>query len=344
MTNGGFSGTNGHTPSAPLAFFCRTDTVLAAVLIGEGVAVLTSVASERGGDALLYLGLASLFNLWVVLLSAGTLCSLQRWLTAIRPAAMIWVVLATVQLFALLVGFGAHLLLSLLGWATVDLGSFLLRIATIAAVAGLLGLLTFEVHYRSHQLALGAKQSELAALQARVQPHFLFNSLNTAAALVHDRPADAERVLETLSDMFRAALSNAHSVPLADELALVRHYLEIEQLRMPQRLQVEWTVPQPLPSVSVPSLSIQPLVENAVRHGIESSRHGGVISIIISEQADAVTIRVENPMPAQPTTPGHGVGIAGVHARIEAATAGLGRLETRADAEHYRALLTIPRP
>src|SRR5690606_11628475 len=106
--------------------------------------------------------------------------------------------------------------------------------------------------------AVRAKQAELEALQARIRPHFLFNTLNTGAALVHARPGEAERLLLGLSDLFRAALAGPGELPLEDELGLARRYLEIEALRFGPRLQVNWQLPAPLPEVWVPTLSIQP--------------------------------------------------------------------------------------
>src|SRR3546814_19297226 len=114
---------------------------------------------------------------------------------------------------------------------------------------------------------------------ARVRPHFLFNTLNSGIALVRQRPEQAEELLLGLSDLFRAALARPHDVALGEELALVRRYLEIEAVRFGPRLRVAWRLPEPLPEVAVPALSVQALVENAVRHGIELSPEGGGIAI-----------------------------------------------------------------
>lgn len=108
--------------------------------------------------------------------------------------------------------------------------NFVLRILALAVVVGLIGLLTYQNYWRSRQLAVRAKQLELEALQARIRPHFLFNTLNTGAALVHAQPDAAERVLLDLADLFRSALRGPQLIPLAEELALAHRYLEIEQL------------------------------------------------------------------------------------------------------------------
>src|SRR5690606_9580864 len=117
------------------------------------------------------------------------------------------------------------------------------RMAGLTLCVGLLGLAVFYHHWRATQLAVQAKQAQLEALQARIRPHFLFNTLNTGVALVRERPGEAERLLLDLSDLFRAALAGPPTIPLEDELALARRYLEIEQLRFGPRLQVKWEVP-----------------------------------------------------------------------------------------------------
>src|SRR5690606_23707653 len=147
---------------------------------------------------------------------------------------------------------------------------------------------------RARHLLVRAKQLELEALQARIRPHFLFNTLNTGAALVHARPDEAERLLLDLADLFRAALRGPELVPLADELELTRRYLEIEGLRLGQRLQVRWQLPEPLPQAMVPALSMQPLAENAVRHGIEPLPEGGRIDIEANVAAGRITVEIRN--------------------------------------------------
>ncbi|MDQ3039350.1 MAG: histidine kinase [Pseudomonadota bacterium] len=191
---------------------------------------------------------------------------------------------------------------------------------------------------------LRAKQAELEALQARIRPHFLFNTLNTGAALIRGQPGAAETLLLDLADLFRAALAAPHEITLAEELGLTRRYLEIEALRFGDRLQTHWDLPDPLPAVLVPALSIQPLAENAIRHGIESSAEGGQLAISVDTDDQRVRISVRNPIRAGFTTglKGHQVGLASVRARIEAVSHGMGRLETRVEDDCYVATLTIP--
>src|SRR5690606_7067259 len=173
-----------------------------------------------------------------------------------------WVCLGLLLGMTLLVSLAARGLLGLTTGPMETAGAdFVLRMLAVALVVGLIGLLTYRNYWAAHRLAIRTKQLELEALQARIRPHFLFNTLNTGAALVRARPDEAERLLLDLADLFRAALRGPELVPLADELELTRRYLEIEGLRLGQRLRVHWELPEPLPQAMVPALSMQPLAE-----------------------------------------------------------------------------------
>ncbi len=337
--NGRFLGMSGGR-RGPLDLFCRAETVFSAILAGEGVALLLALAPGAAGDRLAHLGLASMFILWVVLLTAGGLCLARRPLARLPPSGVAWVALLALQGMAMVVGVVAHGLLDGPSGAMGGRADFLLRVSGMAWVVGLMGLLAFHVHYRAHLLALRTKEAELAALHARIRPHFLFNTLNTAAALAHDRPGQAERVLEDLSGLFRAALEGPRRVRLADEIGLVRRYLAIESLRLEGRLRVRWSLPEPLPAVLVPSLSIQPLVENAVRHGVEPARAGGEVEIGVSIGDGVLEVMVRNAMPDGPARPGHGVGLASVRDRIEVMAGG--RLEAGVRDGAFEARLVVP--
>jgi two-component system sensor histidine kinase AlgZ len=226
----------------------------------------------------------------------------------------------------------------------VDWTSLALRVSGITIAVGLLGLAAFHNFWKGRLAAVRAKQAELEALQARIRPHFLFNTLNTGAALVHARPGEAEQLLLDLADLFRAALSGPSELPLQGELELARRYLEIERLRFGDRLQVNWTLPETLPDVVVPALSIQPLVENAIRHGIEPSPRGGRLDVTVVEEVDQVRVVVSNDLPPAGRKPaaGHQVGLASARERIEALSEGRGRLETRVLDGRYVATITLP--
>ena len=187
-------------------------------------------------------------------------------------------------------------------------------------------------------------KARFEALQARIRPHFLFNSMNTIVSLIRTRPASAERAVEDLSDLFRAALGadNAAST-LGSELELVRTYLDIEQLRLGDRLQVEFAVDQLPTGLPVPALLLQPLVENAIYHGIEQLG-GGTISVRGSRAEGLVRIEIRNPRPpAGERGPGrHGLALANTRSRIEYHFGQRGDLEIDAGADYFTCRVTLP--
>jgi two-component system sensor histidine kinase AlgZ len=172
--------------------------------------------------------------------------------------------------------------------------------------AGLSGVLVFAgtltllllgyFHLRSKALSPAIAEARLEALQARIRPHFLFNSLNAVLSLVRSDPRRAERALEDLSDLFRALMSDTRQLaPLEDEIALTRAYLNLEELRLGDRLKVVWYIDKMPADALIPPLVIQPLVENAVYHGIEPHRSGGEVSLNIYRSQDMVHVVIRNP-------------------------------------------------
>lgn len=334
-----------HARPNPLEALWQAPTLISVVLAGEGLALILALTPDSSGDRWVYFGLASLMIQWVVLLTVGGLYLLRRGLSAWPAHLIAWVALALLLASTWLVGgtawFGLHAT-----WPQTVSNApiFILRLTGLALTVGLLGLAAFQNHWRARQLAVQAKQSELDALQARIHPHFLFNTLNTGAALIHDRPGEAERLLLDLADLFRAALSGQREIDLADELSLARRYLEIESLRFGGRLRVHWDLPASLPSVRVPALSIQPLVENAIRHGIEPSPTGGVVDITLTADRQVLTVMICNDLPDNggKAIAGHQVGLASVRERIHAFSQGQGRLDTRVEDRRYVAVITLP--
>lgn len=159
------------------------------------------------------------------------------------------------------------------------------------------GLILLYFDYRSRRLSPAATEARLMALTARIRPHFLFNSLNGVLGVIRSDPRRAERALEELADLFRAVLrDNRELVPLADELALCERYLDLERLRLGERLQVSWDTAQCPQDALVPPLLLQPLVENAVYHGIEPAAEAGVVGIRLYRRGNELRLEVDNPL------------------------------------------------
>ena len=331
------------TDTTPLAALWRPQALLGVVLGGEALAAIIALAPAQNDGRLVQFGLASLSVQWVAISTLCILYLLRRPLSRLPPLRLTWACLMLLLGMALLVAAASWSVLAMGAPPSVSRPSFVLRMLGIALVVGMVGLLTYQNYWRSRQLAVRAKQLELEALQARIRPHFLFNTLNTGAALVHQRPDEAERVLLDLADLFRHALRGPRQIPLAEELALTHRYLEIEALRFGPRLRLEWNVPGALPDILVPSLSLQPLAENAIRHGIEQRIDGGRMEVEVLEKPDGVEVVMRNDLPASATaSAGHSVGLNSARERVLALTEGRGRLDAGIEDGRFVAKVWLP--
>ena len=189
-------------------------------------------------------------------------------------------------------------------------------------------------------------QARIRALQARIRPHFLFNSMNTIASLTRSDPARAEEAVEDLADLFRANLSEARSwISLKEELEIARIYQRIESLRLGDRLNVEWKIHDIPLRALVPSLLVQPLLENAVYHGIEPLSEGGSITVSGSFDGQLIELSVTNPLPDK-TTPllhtGHGIALDNIRQRLQLAWPGQATVELQQSVGTYKVIMRFP--
>jgi len=182
-------------------------------------------------------------------------------------------------------------------WIFSDLPSFT-RIVVYAWLMSAIVLYYFNLHHRAYSPAV--TEARLQALQARIRPHFLFNSLNAVLSLIRDQPKQAETALEDMADLFRVLMAeNRELVPIAQEIALCRQYLALEKLRLDERLNVEWLIDDVPPDILIPPLLLQPLIENAVYHGIEPLIGGGTITVQVYTKQNEVHLILKNPYTAQ---------------------------------------------
>jgi sensor histidine kinase YesM len=235
---------------------------------------------------------------------------------------------------------------------------FRAQVPFLFAVSIMLFLLVLSVHYvglaieafrtaerQQLELQVLTRDAELRALRAQVNPHFLYNSLNSISALTGSDPAAARRMCLLLAEFLRTTLrvSTQERIPLAEELTLVDRFLSIEQVRFGPRLQVERSIDESALECQVPPLVLQPLLENAVRHGIAGLIDGGTIRLDVARHGDRLAIAVENPRDpdAMPRTRG-GVGLQNVRKRLAIVFGGAARIDATASPTGFRVALDLP--
>lgn len=286
--------------------FCRLP-VLFWVVVAVEVAVLTGVLVRLPTvpQAWTSLFTASLFAQWLATLSVGALCRARPWLDR-QPLLRSVLLALAIPVAVALVGASFTVMVDHVlgaGW-TVPREDALAFVLACAAVALLLGAALLRYFYVSEQWRVQVAahaQAEVRALQARIKPHFLFNSMNSIASLVRHDPHTAERAIEDLADLFRAALGAGHGEStLGEELQLAERFLAIEQLRLGERLRTQWSLPGDLPrDLPMPRLILQPLVENAVIHGVARLDSGGTIEIGARVDGQVLRVDIRNPYPAE---------------------------------------------
>lgn len=255
---------------------------------------------------------------------------------------------------------GAFWVLIAIAWAWVlarifpqDLEARVERFYALYYIAGvLLYLLSVALHYlissveTSQQAQTLARDSQLRALKMQINPHFLFNSLNSISALTLADGARAREMCIKLSDFLRTTLQlgDRETVSLAEELALCLNYLEVERVRFGTRLRIEQRIDDGCGDCEVPSLIVQPLVENAVKHGISGMLEGGTVSLDVRASAEILRIRVMNPYDPEYQPPKrNGIGLRNIRQRLEARYGDRAKLELEPlDGDIYRAEIRLP--
>jgi two-component system sensor histidine kinase AlgZ len=335
-----------HAPERPASVFdvCHVGVVLRAVLFVQAVVAVGVVFSAATAPLWLeqFAG-ASGVALPAVLLWLLCACALKRPLGAATPGVQ-WI--------------GALVLGALAGWAGAAMVSQLdvnglggvrgagrlpTWLGPMLAGAALAAAVFQWLRMRAQALLPAETTARLAELQSRIRPHFLFNTLNTALALVRLDPARAEGVLEDLAELFRVALTESGaSVTLAEEVALAQRYLAIEQIRFGNRLRVSWELDPDADVARMPPLLLQPLVENAVRHGVEPAPAGGTIRIRTRVKSGRAVIVIENTVPTEPSRPGNGMALKNVRERLNLMHDVAAHFDARSAPNLFRVQIGVP--
>lgn len=317
---------------------CHVGVVLRTVLFVHGVTGIgVAFASTGAIDWLTNFSTASAMAL-PALLSWLVVACLAKSQLARLPQWGQWV--AAVALGAAC-GLYGWWLLHLVGLSTE--GSTWRWFAPLVAGAAMAAAIFHWLRLRARGQLPAATAARLAELQSRIRPHFLFNTLNTAIALVRLDPARAETVLEDLSELFRVALTHSDdAVTLAEEVELAQRYLAIEQIRFGSRLQVQWELEPAAGGAKLPPLLLQPLVENAVKHGVEPAAEGGVIRVRTRVKRGHAIVSVSNTLPGTPSVPGHGIALRNVRDRLRLMHDVAAQFEAGVRGHAYRVQIAVP--
>ncbi len=282
--------------------FCGARIVFVVVLVAQLLAVTLTLAQPPSVMGWVYtLAVYSLFVQWIALSCAGALCLCRKHLQHLPDYGVATISYLITLLITLLITEMAWFYLGQSGPALPYFsplhGAFLIKSMGISAIVCALILRYFYVQHQWRRGIQTESEARFEALQSRIRPHFLFNCMNTIASLIRRQPEAAEAAVHDLADLFRASLADGKRTgTLQEEVALCKRYLRMEQQRLNDRLQVIWDVDPDLPPLEIPVLCLQPLIENAIYHGIEPMPAGGIIAIRCVKEENTVVIRIENPL------------------------------------------------
>lgn len=331
--------------------FCEGLFLLPLYVLTEGFAITITLVSTHSLEQFwTTLAITSFYMLWIAVLLSALLCLLRPVISRLTPAKaylliyiMLLATITVVTQFALWLS-GESILPQLSPYTDL----LLARSLIIGIIVGGFGLRYLYVQQR-WQIQTEAEASyRMQALQARIRPHFLFNTLNSITSLIHSSPDRAESAMLNLADLFRQSLKiETQERTLEAEIDLTKRYLEIEALRLGERLKVDWQIDLATLDLTIPPLTLQPLVENAIYHGIEQLPEGGTI-IIQTKYVDAhFTITITNPIPQgdayrEIRSSGHHMALENIAHRIEALTHGNQGLNILRSDKHFIVTLTLP--
>ncbi|WP_413664049.1 sensor histidine kinase [Microbulbifer sp. CNSA002] len=337
------SALSGQLPFLP--DLCSVTSLAVLVLMGELLALVLVLALDGLPEfSWQRLGLISLVIQWVILPSAALLCRLRPSLAKMPhklAGGLSFIAVLSVLILVMAVQRSLRAVLLQTSFDSWGFAGDCLLGAICAGVVLRYAYLQQQL-YNQQQAELGAR---IEALQSRIRPHFLFNSMNSLASLIAVDPDRAERLVEDLCALFRASLADPKLVPLAQEITLAQRYLEIEALRLGERLRQSWQLDAGLDKIQLPSMLLQPLLENAVLHGVAQLRAGGEISVQLSQGGGIFKVVIENPLPqdsAVPAKTGNGMATENIRQRLTAYYGDRFKFTARREEGRYRVILQLP--
>lgn len=283
--------------------FCAAGTLFIVVLVAELVAiVLTIAALTPESQFLVELSKTSFFVLWISLPGTALMCLIKNHLESAGRTRAFVISFLVLEIMCVALAEGAWQITRIYGQSLIihDLHStFIFKTFAISSIVIALAMRYLYISSEWRRSIVIEAQSRIGALQALIRPHFLFNSMNTIASLTRTDPRKAEEAVEDLSDLFRANLSSSGSrASLKQEFEIAAIYQRIEKLRLGERLTVRWDIAALPMRARIPSLTIQPLLENAIHHGVELLPDGGEVSITGGRDENDLSVIISNPIAA----------------------------------------------
>jgi len=332
--------------------FCRGRAFFGIVVIAELLAIVITLIARRISENLFQdLLLISLFVQWIALASAATLCAARRFLNTLPNRRALGFAYLLLLAVVLAVSEAAVWVLYFTGAVNSPrpdwYAYFHIQNFTVAAILNALALRYFLARHQLRQRSLSEARARLDAARARLRPHFLFNTMNIITSLIRSAPDKAEAAVVDMADLFRSMISDSESlVPVNHEIAFAQKYLDIEALRFDTRLQVDWAIGKFPRRAVMPVLTLQPLLENAIQHGIEPSPSGGTIGVRLWEDGETLHISVTNPVPRTKSKSAAAAGqermLDNLRLRLASHYGEAARLDIQEDRDRFTATVSIP--
>ena len=319
------------------------------MLVSELIAIALTLASHTTpGTFLTELAKMSLFILWLGLLGAAILCKIRPWVEKFGQTQAFVIAFVLLELLSLMLAEIAFQLTGIFGEAVIinDTHSgFILRTFAISSIIIALAMRYLYISSEWRRSIVLEAQARISALQALIRPHFLFNSMNTIASLTRSDPTRAEEAIEDLADLLRANLGvQKDRTTLKEELEIAAIYQRIEKLRLGERLNVNWNIGELPMRALIPSLTIQPLLENAIYHGIELLPEGGEVTVTGVRNEKNLEIEMRNPVAADRSGKkgGNQMALANIRQRFELAYGGKATVSVEDTGDEFSVKLCFP--
>ena len=333
---------------AYLPDFCAAGTVLVIVLVAELVAILLTLVAYEPGTFLTELSKMSMFVLWLALLGAGILCRIRPWAEKQGNTRAFVICFAVLVAMSLVLAEITWQLTGIFGQAVIidnTHAGFLARTFATSSIVIALAMRYLYISSEWRRSIVLEAQSRISALQALIRPHFLFNSLNTIASLTRSDPRQAEEAVEDLADLMRANLNAPRDrSTIKEELETAAIYQRIEKLRLGDRLKVRWDVADLPMRALIPALTVQPLLENAIYHGIEMLPDGGEVVVSGKRVDDGLEVTISNPVAEEkrPRSGGNKMAMMNIRQRFELAYGSRSSVEIDETGDRFSVRLRFP--